>query len=175
LKEGSAVGEEVGVARAPNKMAGTTVGTGWRMITNVSRHTAGALSRLPTKGSPSSFRSGGKAILIRGQLGVSWRYKLRRIYLPRTQVNKGKEKSRACRSSGPSTLAPVAYLAPTFQLRLAGSDWYCPQHQSHSRRRCGYRWPACCMFCSSPGRWPPDRPRPTSSERWRLRARWKKR
>src|SRR5215210_2988449 len=39
---------------------------------------------------------------------------------PRTPVYKGKKKGRADRGSGPYPLAPVAYLAPTFQLRLAG-------------------------------------------------------
>jgi hypothetical protein len=48
------------------------------------------------------------------------RRELRRIPLPRTSVNKGNEKGRADGGSGPSPLAPVAYLTLTFQLRLAG-------------------------------------------------------
>src|SRR5215208_2676737 len=47
-------------------------------------------------------------------------YGLRRKPLPRTPVNKGIKKGRSSYQPGPSPLAPVAYLAPTFQLRLAG-------------------------------------------------------
>src|SRR5215208_1252822 len=38
----------------------------------------------------------------------------------RTRVNKGIKKGRSSYQPGPSPLAPVAYLAPTFHLRLAG-------------------------------------------------------
>src|SRR5215217_5841669 len=45
---------------------------------------------------------------------------LPRIPIPRTRVNKGIKKGRSSYLPGPSPLAPVAYLASTFHLRLAG-------------------------------------------------------
>src|SRR5215208_5611942 len=45
---------------------------------------------------------------------------VRRIPLPRTPVNEGKGKGRSPHHPGPSPLAPLAYLASTFQRRLAG-------------------------------------------------------
>ena len=45
---------------------------------------------------------------------------LPRIPLLRTRVNKGIKKGRSSYQPGPSPLASVAYLARTFQLRLAG-------------------------------------------------------
>src|SRR5215212_3537678 len=46
-------------------------------------------------------------------------YEFPRILILRTPVNKGIKKGRSSYQPGPSPLAPVAYLAPTFQLRLA--------------------------------------------------------
>jgi|SRR5215217_1192964 hypothetical protein len=57
----------------------------------------------------------------RGEAMQDLGYELPRIPIPRTQVNKGKRKGRGSREAPAlPLLVPVAYLARTFQVRLAG-------------------------------------------------------